>query len=105
MLLSGLKVAFPLFSSQDFAELSSAVVKEPSANNNHNKFFDTSKPHSLTIDVKDMVVLLLPVFTVYHFFDAILTTIAGILRAYNKTLVPTFIFGVFLWCVGFLGGY
>lgn len=54
MLLSGLKVAFPLFSGQDFTALSSAVIKEPSANNNHNKFFGTSKPHSLTVDVKDI---------------------------------------------------
>lgn len=48
---------------------------------------------------------LLIVVSIYHFFDALVTIFLGILRAYNKILMPAFFLGVTLWVFGLGGGY
>ena len=48
---------------------------------------------------------LLIVVSIYHFFDALVTIFLGILRAYNKTLMPAFLLGATLWTFGLGGGY
>jgi multidrug resistance protein, MATE family len=42
---------------------------------------------------------------IYHWFDAIQTICAFVLRCYRVTLLPLLIYGVMLWGVGLGGGY
>jgi multidrug resistance protein, MATE family len=42
---------------------------------------------------------------VYHWFDALQTICAFVLRCYSVTLLPLLIYGVMLWGVGLGGGY
>ena len=42
---------------------------------------------------------------VYHWFDALQTLCAFVLRCYSVTLMPLLIYGVMLWGVGLGGGY
>ncbi len=42
---------------------------------------------------------------VYHWFDAIQTVCAFVLRSYSVTLLPLLIYGVMLWGIGLGGGY
>ena len=48
---------------------------------------------------------LLVLVGVYHFFDSLLTIVAGALRGHKRTLIPTFIFAITLWPIGLGGGY
>lgn len=41
----------------------------------------------------------------YRFFDSLLTLLGGILRGYRKTTVPTLIYAITLWPIGFGMGY
>ena len=40
----------------------------------------------------------------YHFFDAVITIINGILRAYDKSKIPSILMGTILWGIGFTSG-
>ncbi|QQS16835.1 MAG: MATE family efflux transporter [Neisseriales bacterium] len=48
---------------------------------------------------------LIVVVAIYHFFDALVTVFLGILRAYNKTLVPALLLASTLWSFSLGGGY
>ncbi len=48
---------------------------------------------------------LLSVIGFFHFFDAFLTIANAILRAYKKTLLPTFIYFIAMWGIGVGIGY
>lgn len=55
--------------------------------------------------IADLASSLLILVGIYHFFDALLTILAGILRGYKRTLIPTIIFAISLWPIGLGGGY
>lgn len=72
--------------------------------------FITFNKFLVSIYTTDMNILLLAsalliLVGIYHFLDAILTIIGGILRGYKKTFVPTIIFAGTLWPIGLGGGY
>lgn len=55
--------------------------------------------------IQHMAAQLIIVAAIYHFFDALVVVFLGILRAYNKTLVPALLLGGTLWSFGLGGGY
>jgi multidrug resistance protein, MATE family len=55
--------------------------------------------------VVSMAAALLIWVSIYHWFDAIQTICAFVLRSYRVTLLPLFIYSVMLWGVGLGGGY
>ncbi len=52
-----------------------------------------------------LTAVLLGVIGFFHFFDAFLTIANAILRAYKKTLLPTFIYFISMWGIGVGIGY
>ena len=48
---------------------------------------------------------LIPYLAAFHFFDALQTVAAFVLRAYKRAIAPTVVHAVALWGLGVLGGY
>ncbi len=61
--------------------------------------------YSADAAVVGMASSLLVWVAVYHWFDALQTICAFVLRCYKVTLLPLLIYGVMLWGVGLGGGY
>jgi MATE family multidrug resistance protein len=56
-------------------------------------------------DVAFVAIGLLGWVALYHFFDAIQTVCAFLLRCFRITLIPLLIYSVMLWGIGLGGGY
>jgi multidrug resistance protein, MATE family len=61
--------------------------------------------YSTDMSVVALASSLLVWVAVYHWFDALQTICAFVLRCYKVTLLPLLIYGVMLWGVGLGGGY
>jgi multidrug resistance protein, MATE family len=64
-----------------------------------------AKLYSLNPSVVAMAASLLMWVAVYHWFDALQTMCAFVLRSYRVTLWPLLVYVVMLWGVGLYGGY
>lgn len=65
----------------------------------------TAKLYSLNPSVVAMAASLLMWVAVYHWFDALQTMCAFVLRSYRVTLWPLLVYVIILWGVGLYGGY
>jgi multidrug resistance protein, MATE family len=61
--------------------------------------------YSANLAVIALATSLLGWVALYHWFDALQTICAFVLRCYRVTLMPLLIYGVMLWGVGLAGGY
>ncbi len=61
--------------------------------------------YSTNTAVVILAAALLTWVAIFHWFDALQTICAFVLRCYGVTLIPLLIYGVMLWGVGLTGGY